>query len=360
MERNKPYLVMIFIQFVYAGMSLLSKAAITEGMNPYVFVVYRQAFATLALAPFAFFLERSKKSPPLSFTLLSKMVLVSSGITLSLNLFYFALNYVSATFATALTNTNPAITFILAVCFRMESLSIKQRHGMAKVIGSTLGLSGALLCTFARGPAMYSESQKDILHLSKQSYSKGDWVKGSLIILAANVAWCSWLIMQGPLIKQYPAKLRLTALQCLFSCALSAIWAAAKERNIESWKLGWNVNLLSVFYCGVIVTAITYWLQVWVVEKKGPVFTAVFSPLALIITAIFSALLFQETLHWGSVFGAIMLVIGLYGILWGKSKEGKTEASNVQAENKEGKVEGSEQKLQKKEETELEGITCQR
>lgn len=51
------------------------------------------------------------------------------------------------------------------------------------------------------------------------------------------------------MIKQYPAKLRLTALQCLSSCALSAIWAAAKERNRETWSLGWNFNLLSVFYC---------------------------------------------------------------------------------------------------------------
>jgi hypothetical protein len=49
---------MLFIQFVYAGMALFSKAAIAKGMNPYVFVVYRQAFASLALAPFAFFLER--------------------------------------------------------------------------------------------------------------------------------------------------------------------------------------------------------------------------------------------------------------------------------------------------------------
>lgn len=57
-ERNKPYIAMIFIQFVYAGMSLLSKAAVSEGMNPYIFVVYRQAFATIALAPFAFFIER--------------------------------------------------------------------------------------------------------------------------------------------------------------------------------------------------------------------------------------------------------------------------------------------------------------
>lgn len=58
MKSQKPYIAMIFIQFVYAGMALFSKAAISSGMNPFVFVFYRQAFASLALAPFAFFFER--------------------------------------------------------------------------------------------------------------------------------------------------------------------------------------------------------------------------------------------------------------------------------------------------------------
>ena len=58
MENHKPYIALLFVQFVYSGMALFSKAAIAKGMNPYVFVVYRQAFATVALAPFAFFLER--------------------------------------------------------------------------------------------------------------------------------------------------------------------------------------------------------------------------------------------------------------------------------------------------------------
>ena len=58
MESQKPYIAMIAIQFVYAGLALFSKAAISKGMSPFVFVVYRQAFATLALSPFAFFFER--------------------------------------------------------------------------------------------------------------------------------------------------------------------------------------------------------------------------------------------------------------------------------------------------------------
>lgn len=50
---------------------------------------------------------------------------------------------------------------------------------------------------------------------------------------------------------------------------------------------------------GMVVTAITYWLQVWVIEKKGPVFISMFTPVALIITAVFSAFLWKETLYWG-------------------------------------------------------------
>ncbi|KAL3641104.1 hypothetical protein CASFOL_016072 [Castilleja foliolosa] len=336
MDNKKPYIVMIIVQFAYAGMSILSKAAMTEGMNPYVFVAYRQALATLALAPFAFFLER-KTAPQLSLTLLIKIALVSTGITMSLNLFYVALKFVSATFATALTNTSPVITFVLAVCLRIESLSIRETHGVVKVIGSAISLLGALICTFARGPALYSDNAD--LHLPKQSYSKKDWVFGSFIILVANSTWCLWLIMQGPIIKQYPSKLRLVALQCFFSCVSSAVWAYGNERNIESWKINCNIDIFSVIYCGVIINAIAYWLQVWVSDKKGPVFAGSFGPLALVITAIFSAFVFREILHWGSVCGAILLVIGLYGILWGKSREEKAEEIKIEAEKEGGEKE---------------------
>ncbi|CAL5348375.1 unnamed protein product [Camellia sinensis] len=46
----------------------------------------------------------------------------------------------------------------------------------------------------------------------------------------------------------YPDKLRLTTIQCFFSCIQSAIWAVAVERNISAWKLGWDLNLLVVAY----------------------------------------------------------------------------------------------------------------
>ncbi|XP_051124156.1 WAT1-related protein At1g43650-like [Andrographis paniculata] len=336
MERSKPHFAMILVEALIAGMYLFTKASISEGMNPYVFLFYRQACAALVLAPFAFYLERNQRLPPLSPLLLCKIFVVSTGTTVSLNVSYIGLNFVSATFLAALGNTVPVITFVIAVCLRMERLNIRQRHGMVKVIGSVLGLSGALLSTFARGPAMYPESQKNIFHLPKQTYTRDGWIKGSLIIIAANVVWCLWLAAQGPLIKQYPAKLRLTALQCLFSSVTSAVWAVAMERNPESWKFGWNLNLFTVLYSGVLMAGFGYWLIAWVVEKKGPLFTAVYMPLSLVIAAIFSAIFFQETIHWGSFCGMIVLVMGLYAILWAKSVEEKPEAIEDQVEKKEG------------------------
>uniref|UniRef100_A0A5B7BPD0 WAT1-related protein n=1 Tax=Davidia involucrata TaxID=16924 RepID=A0A5B7BPD0_DAVIN len=177
MEKNKPYIAMIFIQFVYTGMSLFSKAAISEGMKPSVFVAYRQGFATLALAPFAFFFER-KTAPPLTCSLLCKIFFVSlCGITLSLNLYYYGMNYTSATFATAITNTIPAMVFIMAIVLRMESVSLREWHGIAKVLGSVVGLSGATVFTFYKGPAIYHGIEKENPDPSTSYSSKGDWIK---------------------------------------------------------------------------------------------------------------------------------------------------------------------------------------
>ncbi|KAI3464642.1 hypothetical protein Pfo_021305 [Paulownia fortunei] len=337
MPNLKAYIAVTIIQCSFAGMFLLSKATLSSGMKPSVFVAYRQAFAALSLAPFAFFFK-SRKSPPLTWHALCKIFIVSSyGLALSFNLNMAGLNYTSATFSTAIQNIIPALVFIMAVCLRIENLAITQWAGMAKVLGSILGLSGAMAFTFYKGPPLYSGSRNETHHSFEKTRTKEEWIKGSLLSIAAQVFYSMWLTMQAPLLKQYPGRLRLMTLQCGFSFLTATIYGAAMDRNISSWKLGWNISLLSVAYCGIIVTGIMYWLQAWVIEKKGPVFSAIFGPLALISAAIFSAIFLKETLHWGSVLGGALLVGGLYSFLWGKNRDPqngahqKSDLSNEEA-----------------------------
>ncbi|XP_059631397.1 WAT1-related protein At1g43650-like isoform X2 [Cornus florida] len=248
-NKNKAYIGIILIQFINAGTALLSKAALVRGMNSYVFVFYRNAVATLVLAPFAFFLE-SNKSAPLSYNLLCKIFFVALvGFTVCLNLFNFALKYTTATYASASMNTIPAITFIMAVFSRMERISLRQWYGRAKVLGSMMVLSGAMVIILVKGPPIYSGTQKGASNASINHISRGNWIKGCLIMLSANITWSTWLILQAPIVKQYPSTLRLATLQYFFSSIQSAIWAVAMDRKISSWKLGWDVNLISVLFC---------------------------------------------------------------------------------------------------------------
>jgi len=50
-------ILMIVVQLIYAGMNITSKLALESGMNPLVLVAYRQLLATMAIAPFAYWLE---------------------------------------------------------------------------------------------------------------------------------------------------------------------------------------------------------------------------------------------------------------------------------------------------------------
>ncbi|KAI3830902.1 hypothetical protein MKX03_027962 [Papaver bracteatum] len=342
MESQKPYIAMMFIQFVYAGMALFSKAAIGAGMNPFVFVAYRQAFASLALTPFSFFLER-KKAPRPSLYLLCKIFFASLfGITLSLNLYSVALKNTSATVATASTNTIPAITIIIAAFLRMEIITLKHYYRVAKVVGTIICLSGALVVALYMGPAVkFMNWNSSSFHHHQTSHIFNDPSNSS-----------SKAVDSGPLIKLYPAKIHLTSLQCWFSFIQSLIVAVIFERNNpSSWKLGWDIHLLSVAYCGIVVTGMTYWLQAWCIERKGPVFIAMFTPLALVITIIFTAFIWKEQLHWGSIAGALLLIGGLYSVLWGKNKE---ELTNTTTE------EDKENDEKTKEANELESIEAER
>ncbi|KAK8607030.1 hypothetical protein V6N13_052781 [Hibiscus sabdariffa] len=72
---------------------------------------------------------------------------------------------------------------------------------------------------------------------------------------------------------------------------------------------------------GIVVTGVTYYLQTWVIGEKGPVFLAMSTPLNLIFTIFCSAFLLCQIITAGSLVGGFLLIVGLYSVLWGKTKE---------------------------------------
>ncbi|KAK6934136.1 hypothetical protein RJ641_034291 [Dillenia turbinata] len=57
-DSYKPAMALFGLQMTYAGLALFARAALLKGMSPHVFVVYRQAIATLVIAPVAYVVRR--------------------------------------------------------------------------------------------------------------------------------------------------------------------------------------------------------------------------------------------------------------------------------------------------------------
>ncbi|CAN6336045.1 unnamed protein product, partial [Urochloa humidicola] len=328
---KKAYVVAIVIQLIYTGMYVVSKAAFNHGMSTFVFIFYRQAAATVLLLPLAIILER-RNAPPMSFRLFLKLFFYALlGNTLSMNLYNISLKYTSATVASATSNSVPVVTFFLAVLLRLEVVRLRSPSGMAKAAGVALCLAGVLTIALYTGPSMSPVNHHRAFagsggaaaaeHHANTSSSKGTWIKGTFLMLLSNTTWSLWIVLQASLLKEYPNKLLSTLVQCLLSTAQSFLLAVAVERDPAAWKLRLDVGLLAVAYSGFVVTGVSFYLQAWCIEKRGPVFLAMSNPLGLLLTIFCSSFFLGEIVRLGSLLGSGLLVAGLYSVLWGKSKD---------------------------------------
>jgi drug/metabolite transporter (DMT)-like permease len=71
---------------------------------------------------------------------------------------------------------------------------------------------------------------------------------------------------------------------------------------------------------GILVSGVAYYMQVWVIDKSGPVFLAMTMPITLLVTIILSLFL-GEAVTVGSILGGVIMVGGLYSVLWAKRSE---------------------------------------
>ncbi|XP_039053850.1 WAT1-related protein At4g08300-like isoform X2 [Hibiscus syriacus] len=320
----KPYIAIVSLQFGYAGMYIISLVSFKHGMSNFVLTTYRHLVATIVIAPFAFFLER-KIRPRMTLPIFLRIVVL--GIlepVLDQNLYYLGMKATTATYSSAFVNMLPSVTFILAMIFRLEKINLKKIRSVAKIIGTAITVVGAMVMTLYKGPIVdFIKSGGAEHHGSTTESADKHWVTGTIMLLASILSWASYFILQSFTLKKYPAELSLTAWICFVGMIEDGIVALIMDRNLSAWKVGWDSRLLAAAYSGIVCSGIAYYVQGVVIRERGPVFLTSFSPLCMIITAALGTIVLAEKVHLGSVLGAIIIVSGLYTVVWGKSKDGK-------------------------------------
>lgn len=329
-NRLKPFIGVVFLQFGYAGMDILSKAALNKGMSNYVFVVYRHVFAFVVMAPFAVVLEK-KVRPKMTFSIFLKiMVLSLLEPVIDQNLYFLGMKYTTATFAVSMYNVLPAITFVMAWILRLEKVKLKSIRSQAKVVGTLATVAGAMVMTLLKGPVLdlFGTHGSNTHNQQSGGVNLQNAIKGSVMITIGCFSCACFMILQAITIEAYPAELSLTAWICLLGTAEGGIVALIMERNnLSAWSLKWDTKLLAAVYSGVVCSGMAYYIQGAVMKDRGPVFVTTFNPLCMVIVAILGSFFLAEQMFLGRVLGAIVIILGLYLVVWGKSKDYDSSSS---------------------------------
>ncbi|KAI3822641.1 hypothetical protein L1987_10236 [Smallanthus sonchifolius] len=332
-KNGKPFFAVIFIQFGFAGMDILSKAALNEGISNYVFVVYRHAVATILMAPFAIIFDRKIRPKMTRSVFIKIMFLALLEPVIDQNLFFMGMKATTATFTAAMCNILPAITFVMACILRLEKLNLKDMRSQAKVIGTVTTIAGAMVMTLIKGPIieLFWTKGRTYHEVASQGVDLHHSLKGAIMIAIGCFSWSGFMVLQAITLKSYPAELSLTAWICVMGMVEGAIVALIMERgNTAVWAIKWDTSLVAVLYTGIVCSALAYYIQGLIMKTRGPVFVTAFSPLSMVIVAVMGSIILAEQMYTGRVIGAIVIVAGLYLVVWGKGKDQDVQSLPVE------------------------------
>ncbi|KAL9458469.1 hypothetical protein AB3S75_007349 [Citrus x aurantiifolia] len=330
MERNNSYkngalfTAMVAAECTNVGEKIIFKLATSKGMSYFVFVFYSYAATTLVLLLLFPFIYRSNMAslPLFKFPVISRICLLSLVGSFFRILGNTGIAYSSPTLASMIGNLTPGFTFILAIIFRMENLALRSLSTWAKIIGTVVAVSGAMLVVLYKGPTIISTASipAQSLQWTRQS-TQSRWVIGGLLLLMEHLLISVWYIIQTQTMKLYPAEFVVTLLYCLFATIISAPICFVGESNLSAWRLKPDIELASIVYSAFFGLSFITVVHTFGLRMKGPVYTAIFKPLSIAIAAIMSFIFLGEGLHLGSVIGGVIICVGFYTVLWGKAND---------------------------------------
>ncbi|KAL3635292.1 hypothetical protein CASFOL_019839 [Castilleja foliolosa] len=168
------------------------------------------------------------------------------GGSLAQNLGAESLVLTSATFAAAMTNLIPAVTFILGIFFGLERLELNTKAGIDKVIGTVLCIGGAMLLTFYKGFEVNIWSTHiDLMHKYRQPGGHVAEYHHNNILLPLCIYFIN---SSAKMSENYPCPYSSTALISTIGSVQAVGFALSTERDWSQWKLGWVIRLLTVAY----------------------------------------------------------------------------------------------------------------
>ena len=59
------------------------------------------------------------------------------------------------------------------------------------------------------------------------------------------------------------------------------------------------LDLFTILYAGLVASGVAFALQIWCIDRGGPLFTAVFQPVQTVAVAVMAAIILGDQLYTG-------------------------------------------------------------
>ncbi|KAK3434608.1 hypothetical protein EUGRSUZ_D02084 [Eucalyptus grandis] len=271
---------LIGIQFLYATTTVMVSYLTSLGLDPLTFVCYSSFATFLVLSPIAFAFERSLWPNKLSLRLMVQLVLISfTG---------------------------------------MEKVKLSCLYSKVKILGTVVCVSGAIalsLCSAAKGGPRSSP-------LSNVIFDQ-QMIIGCLYLIAAVLGLSINSILQEVALADVPAPISMAAIMSLVGSIMAAAVQLFEDHKLDNGRPFLSFSMLVAFsFLGGGMIGSCLGFTAWAIKKRGAVLQSMFSPIATVCSVVYSAIRLGDTINVPSLASMVLIITGLYIVLWAKRKEG--------------------------------------
>ncbi|XP_016201318.1 WAT1-related protein At3g45870 isoform X1 [Arachis ipaensis] len=341
-ETWKAQLGMLIVPMIHGGYHVITKVVLNDGVNQIVYCAYRDLIALSILAPLAYFHEKQRRPPITKGLLISFFFVGLFGVVGNHLLFVIGLSYTNPSYASALEPTVPVFTFLFSLIMGIEKVNLLRYEGVAKVVGTVICVSGAILMVVYHGPVVIGNSETGLQHVSQNASGMlidglkfiglDQFSLGVICIIGHCLSMAAYLAIQAHLLKKYPTNISLTAYSYFFGAGLMVIISMFMSNEITDWIL-MPSEILAVLYAGIVASALAYGLITWCNKILGPIMIALFSSLQPACSTSLSLIFLGTPLYLGSILGGTFIIAGLYIVTWGSYKENQANAGVIAFES---------------------------